>query len=190
MSSSTIYGGGNHAKNAAPKRTWSKKKLAVIGGVTATFLIPAAAWAAVTLFGFGTFDADAATTQNLTVNNATAHLTGKLVPGATVGAKADVTNPNDFPVSVTGVLVQNNSVAVSPATPACADSVHLIGTAGPTYPGTGGGASTKQDSGAPVTIAPGATVTITVPQSVKQDASATTLCGVHANFAVVAQVGS
>lgn len=175
---------------SAPKKK-GKKKLAVIAGVAATFMIPAAAWAAVELFGFGTIDAAASTTQNLVVDPASVQLTNKLVPGQTVGAKAIVNNPNDFPVTVTGVLVQDSSVATNPASVECANTVHLVTTgAGPTYPGAGGGASSKQAIAAPVTIAPGASVWITVPASVKQDASATQLCGVKANFAVVGQIGS
>lgn len=175
------------------RKRWGKKKIAFASGVALVGVIPAAAWAAVNIFGFGTFDAAAAATQNLTVNNTTATLTGSLTPGNTVGAKADVTNPNDYPVTVTGVVLRNSTLAVTAKAPAtaadqtsCETTVHPVGTAG-TYPGPGGGAGTVQTIAANVTIPAGQTRTVTVPSAVKQDASGTALCAVHADFAVVAQ---
>lgn len=176
-----------------PKKKRNKRKIAVVSSIAAVLIAPAAAWAAVTLFGFGTFDAAAATTLNLTIDPGTAVLTSSLTPGHTVGAKAVVRNPNDFPVKVTGVILRNSTLAVTakaPATPAdqtnCETTVHPVGSAG-TWPGAGGGAGTVQVIAAPITIAPGDAQLVTVPASVKQDASGTALCGVHADFAVIAE---
>lgn len=194
---STVYASQhNEMTPAGAKGKRNKKKIIVVSAVVGTFLIPAAAWAAVSIFGFGTFDAAAATTQNLTVDNATAKLTGSLTPGNTVGAKADVKNPNDFPVTVTGVVLRNSTLAVtakSPATAAdqtsCEQTVHAVGTSG-TYPGDAAGSGTVQAIATNVTIPAGQTRTVVIPAAVKQDASGTALCGVHADFAVVAQTAS
>jgi hypothetical protein len=184
---------------AAPKKTrktWGKKKTALVATGAVAAIGGGTAWAAVALFGFGTFNADAATTQNLTVDNASAVLTGSLTPGNSVGAKANVTNPNDFPVTVTGVILRNSTLTVTAKAPAaagdqanCEATVTPIGTA-TTWPGSGGGAGTLQAIQANVTIPPGQTRTVIVPQAVKQSEAGTALCGVHADFAVKAQTAS
>lgn len=190
---SNVYNSKNveqTSENPVVKTKRSKKrKIAFVVGVVGAGLLPIAAYAAVQLFGFGTLDSAAATTQNLTVNNESAQLVGKLVPGSTVGAKAVVNNPNDFPVTVTAVIVRNSSLAVTPNTADCQNTVHVIGSA-TTWPGDGGGAGTLQAIESNVTIAAHSAGWVTVPQAVKQDESATTLCGVHAEFAVRAQTAS
>lgn len=190
---STVYAGSHVAVAETVKRSrWSKnkkKKVAFVSAVVAAFAIPGVAWAAIELFGFGSIDAAAATTQNLTVNNSSAQLTGKLVPGSTVGSKATVTNPNTFDVKVTGVILKVDSLAVTPNSAECNTTVHPIGTA-TTWPGTGGGAGLLQTVAEQVTIPAGQTVWVEVPEAVRQDASASTLCGVKADFAVRGQVGS
>lgn len=182
----------NHAAPARQRRRWSRKQVAVATAIGAVLVAPGAAWAAYQLFGFGEINAAAAVTQNLTVANESAQLTKKLVPGQTVGAKAVVNNPNDFPVTVTEVLVRDSSLAVVPAVPAdlaaCQQSVHVVGTPGASWPG-GSGTATKQAIAEPVVIAPGESKWITVPNAVRQDASATKLCGIKAEFAVVGNVG-
>jgi hypothetical protein len=123
-------------------------------------------------------------------------LTSSLTPGNTVGAKADVHNPNDFPVTVTAVILHNSTLTVTAKAPAtaadqtsCETTVHPVGAAG-TWPGNGGGAGTVQTIAANVTIPAGQTRTVTVPSAVKQDDTGTALCGVHADFAVQAQTAS
>jgi hypothetical protein len=192
---STTHYAGAHAERRATStivgRKMSKKtkKVLLASSLVGVLVVPVAAWAAVELFGFGRLEAGAATTANLTVDNSTATLTAKLLPGTTVGAKANVTNSNDFPVTVTAVIVRNSTLAVVPNSAACQSSVHVVGTA-TTWPGAGGGAGTLQAVSENVTIPAGATRTVTVPQAVRQDASATVLCGVQADFAVRAQNAS
>lgn len=174
---------------AKPARNNKKKKAIVVSGLVAALALPAAAWAAVELFGFGTLDAAAATTQNLTVDPKTTQLIGKLIPGSTVGVQAEVTNPNDFPVTVNAVIVNNKKFTGTPDnSKVCVSSVHLVGTP-TTWPdgGGGGGAGTLQDIKAPVTIPAGKSAVVEVPKSVSQDAAATVLCGVHVEFAVRAE---
>lgn len=186
-----------HLSPAAPVRKgWSKKKkYTLVGGALAAVLIPTAAWAAVNIFGFGSFDGAAATTQNLTIDSGTAQLTGSLTPGNTVGAKANVHNPNDFPVTVTAIILKNSSLTATAKAPAgpgdqdsCNATVHPVGTA-TTYPGSSD-AGTKQAISENVVIPAGQSRQVTVPAAVKQDAAGTALCAVHADFAVVAQTAS
>lgn len=197
---SNLYTGQHGTSTLAtevPKKAMTKKrKYAFVAAVAAVLVgFPLAAWAAVALFGFGSFDSAAATTQNLTVDNSTAVLTSGLTPGNTVGAKADVKNPNNFPVTVTGVIVRNSTLTTT-ASPTgdraaqadCNATVQPVGTAA-TFPGTSE-AGTKQAIAANVVIPPGATRTVTIPAAVKQLDTATHLCGVHADFAVVAQTAS
>lgn len=168
--------------------TKSKKRWAIIASVAGgALLIPAVAFAAVLLFGFGTFSADASAPTPLTVDNVS--LTKTLAPGQTVGAKGIVHNPNDFPVTVTSVIVQDSSVAVSGA--GCQiSSLSLHGTPGVTYPGAGGGTGHRQAISAATEIPAGGAEWVTVPASVSQAAGADAMCGVSAKFAVQAQVGS
>lgn len=181
---STQYNGA-HAK---PR--WSKrKKVITASALVGALMVPVAAWAAVELFGYGRIEAGAATVSNLTVDNSSAVLTAKLLPGTTVGAKANVTNGNDFPVTVTAVIVRNSTLAVTPNSAGCVNSVHVVGSA-TTWPGAGGGVGTLQAIAENVTIPAGGTKTVTVPQAVKQDESATVLCGISADFAVRAQNAS
>lgn len=178
-----------HAAEAGKaRRGWSRKKIVGFSAAGLILLGGGTAWAAYSIFGYGHLDSAAAVTQNLTVNNESAVLTKKLVPGQTVGAKAVVTNPNDFSVTVTNVIVRNSSVAVNPNNAACQQSVHLIGT--PTTWPDGGDAATLQQITENVVINPGESKWVEVTQAVKQDADATVLCGVSADFAVKAQTAS
>lgn len=187
---STVYAGSHAASPAKPR--WTKKrvkKVAFLSTVVALVAAPALAWATVGLFGYGSIDAAAATTQGLTVNNNSAQLTGKLVPGATVGSKATVTNPNTFPVKVTGVVVHVETMQVVPDSAVCNQTVHPLGTA-TAWPGAGGGSGLLQTVAKQVTIPPGQTAVIEVPQAVRQDPAAAVLCGLKADFAVRAQAGN
>lgn len=183
---STIYSGVHVTKRA--RRPWSKRRKAIVGGVAGLALLGSGtAYAAIALFGFGTINSAPATVSNLEVDNASAQLTKKLVPGGTAGAKAVVKNTNDFPVIINEVLVKDASLAVTPDTAECQNSVHLLGTGGATWPGDGGGTATTQPVAEQVQIAPGQSAWVTVTNAVRQDASATTLCGVKADFAVKGQ---
>lgn len=186
--------GLHKSKNAAAagstsSKRWSRKKIVAVVAGGVILATGGTAWAAYALFGYGTLDASAATTQGLTVDNSTAKLTGTLVPGQTVGAQADVHNPNDYPVTVVAVLVKDSTVATVGGGD-CNSTVHIIGTPGSTWPGSGGGTATKQAIASTVTIPANQTKVVTVPQAVKQDASANSLCGIHADFAVQANPAS
>lgn len=192
----TAFAPNHAAASTKGRRKWTRKQMIVAGVVGGALILPPAAYAAVKIFGFGSFNSAAAVTQNLTVDNSTAKLTPSLTPGNTVSAQANVTNPNDFPVTVTGIILKNSTLAVTAKAPAtaadqtsCEQTVHPVGTPG-TFPGDAGGTGTVQAIAANVTIPPGQTRQVTVPQAVKQDDSGTALCGVHADFAVVAQTAS
>jgi hypothetical protein len=166
----------------------AKKKSRKIWGLAAfgTVFAGGAAFAAVQLFGFGSIDADAATLKSLDVSNV--HLTGTLVPGSSVGGSSYVGNGNDFTVKVKGIIIQDSSLAVKGD--GCDPTSLTVGGASATYPGSGGGAGHLINLATPVTITAGNTVEVNVPGVVSQAASATKLCGVKANFAVVAEVGN
>lgn len=171
------------AGKAAKRKSRKVWALAAVG----TIFAGGAAFAAVQLFGFGSIDAQAATLKNLKVENA--HLVGTLAPGQTVGGASDVTNENDFAVKVTGVILQDSSLAVTGA--GCdGATVSPGGTPVASYPGSGGGAGHLITLAAPVTLAAGEAKTITAANVVSQAATASALCGVKANFAIVASVGN
>lgn len=177
-----------HVDNAKPKR--NKRKIIVVSAIAGTLLAPAAAWAAVELFGFGTFESGATTTQELVITDTA--LTNSLAPGQTVGVKGIVKNTNDFPVKVTGIIVKNSSVTVSGGTPTeCA--VTYAGGSATTFPAhgsVGSGPGTGFTLASPVNLDPGQSVWVTVPNVIKQDASATKLCTVKADYAVRGIVGT
>lgn len=176
-----------HAADIAGKSAKRKsRKVWALAGI-GTLFAGGAAFAAVQLFGFGSIDAQAATLKNLTVQNV--HLTGTLAPGQTVGGAADVTNTNDFAVQVTGVILQDSSLQTS-GTGCDSATVSPGGTPVATYPGSGGGSGHLIALAAPVTIPAGDAKTITAANVVSQASTASALCGVKANFAIVAQVGN
>lgn len=165
-----------------------KTKVAIGAGAAVAVALPAVAWAAINLFGFGDFEAAAGTSKVLVVDNTT--VTKTLVPGGKTGTKGIVRNPNDFPIKVTHVIVKNDSVAGTGE--GCdQNSLTLLGTPAP-YPlaqdegATGSAAGTKQEVAEQVTIAPGQAAWVTVPESVEQKPTATTLCGLKGRYAVVA----
>lgn len=175
----------NLDETAAPKKRWTKRKIAFVTGIGTLLLAPAAAWAAVTFFGLGTFDATAAA-PSLTVSDG--QLTGSLIPGRTVGGKAIVHNPNDFPITVTSVVIRDDGLA---ATGVVCDiaTVHPQGTHGTFAAPAGAGFRTVLST--PVTVAAnGGAEWVSITNAVAQDAGATGLCAVHANIAVEATAGS
>lgn len=184
----TVFMDQQDSSRQAPKKSAGRKRKTIIAAAVAgAVMVPVGAWAAVNIFGFGQLESAAATTQNLTVNNSTAKLTGKLLPGKTVGAEVEVTNPNDFDVKVTGVIVRKSTLAVTPDSAECNASVKPLGTEGAAAFPQGGGVPGYSHSITAVNIPAGYTVKITVPNVVRQEASATVLCGVKADFAVKAE---
>lgn len=176
-----------HAEQVAGKAARRKSRKIWLLAPLGVLAAGGAAFAAVQLFGYGSIDQSAATMQDLTVTNV--HLTGSLVPGQSVGGAADVSNGNDFPVTVSAVIVQDSSLHTN-GSGCVSSSVTAGGTAGITYPGPGGGAGHQVTLAAPVLIPANSARTITASNVVSQSASADHLCGVQATFAVVAAVGN
>jgi hypothetical protein len=175
-----------HAEEIAGKA--SKRKSRKIWALAPLGVLAAggAAFAAVQLFGYGSIDQGAATMKDLTTSNV--KLTGSLVPGQSVGGTADVTNDNDFPVSVTAIVLQDSSLQATGS--GCIASTVTPGGNPVTYPGSAGGAGHQIALPAAVAIPAHSARTITASDVVSQAASADHLCGVKANFAIVAQVGN
>lgn len=171
------------AKQMAKKK--SRKYVALTAGV-GVLLAGGAAYAAVALFGFGSIDSGEATLKDLTVSQS--KLTGALVPGKSVGGQADVANGNDFDVIVSGIVLKDSSLQATGAK--CDPATVTPGGTVTTYPGAGGGAGHLITLAAPITIPANQAKTITAQNVVAQAASANGLCGVKADFAVVAAVGS
>jgi hypothetical protein len=143
-----------------------------------------AAFAAVQLFGYGTINQGPASLKDLVVANA--RLTNSLVPGKTASGQVDAGNQNDFDVVATAVIIKDSSLSSSGAD--CDSSTLTLGGSAVSYPG--GGSGHQIALAAPVTIPAGQARTLTVPNVVSQASTATGLCGVHGDFAVVAQVGN
>ena len=175
-----------HATEVAGKAAKRKSRKVWALAAVGTVFAGGAAFAAVQLFGFGSIEQGEANLKDLKV--AKAALTGSLVPGATVDGSVEVKNENDFDVKVTGVILQDSSLHGTGAN--CDKATLSIAGSPTTYPGQGGGSGHLISLASPVTIAKGATVAITAPNVVSQNASAKGLCGVKAKFAVVAQVGN
>lgn len=177
----------NRASEIADKAAKRKRRKVMALAPVGLVLAGGAAFAAVQIFGFGSINAEAATTKDLKVTNA--KLSSSLVPGQSAKGSVDVLNENDFPVVVTGVILQDSSLQ---ATGAGCDpaSVSPGGSPIASYPGQGGGPGHQINLGQAVTIPGGEVRTITANNVVSQAASATKLCGVKANFAVVSQVGN
>ncbi len=179
-----------HSRTARRKaKKWGRKRTVAV--VTALVLAGGAgsAFAAYQLFGFGSVKSDVAVTKGLTVQSSTAKLTKQLVPGSTAGVTVEVTNPNDFPVTVTGVVASTSSLKIDGNSKDCLTTVKLVGTAGK-YPGPDGGEGTIMKIEKNVSILPGNSGTVTVPEFVKQDPSGTALCSIAADFAVQGQTAS
>lgn len=174
-------------------KRWSKRKKALVLGIPAGALaFSGAAWAAVAIFGFGSFTSAASATNELTIVG-TPSLSNSLVPGQSAGVKGVVRNTNDFPITVSSIIIKKDSTTVTGGTPAeCQITLHERGTSA-TYPARGTAASVPGSTAfsvTPVTIPAGGDVLVTVPNVVKQAAAATKLCGVTADYAVVGAVGS
>ncbi len=179
------------------KRFWTKKK-AVIAGIGSTFLIPAAAWAAVSIFGFGSITAGATpTTGELTIIDGQypTEVAPALAPGSSANVKIAVRNNNAYPVKVTGLIVKTSSLTYGTGTTAEQCDIQLNGTAA-TFPlngegGDGGaGKLVSLPAAEQATLEPNAQQYFTFPEVFTQRATATKLCSVGAQYAVKGQAGS
>jgi hypothetical protein len=93
-------------------RKITKRSAAVIGAAVVAVGATGAAWAAWTITGTGGTSASSASLSPIT---ATATVVGdKLWPGQSRNATVKVTNPNDFPVKVTGVTIKDVAAAGAP----------------------------------------------------------------------------
>ncbi len=79
------------------------KKLAFTGALVAGSLAAGVAFAAWTADGTGSGYAEAKTAQAVATVDGTADTAAQLYPGATGDLKVRVTNPNDYPVTVTAI---------------------------------------------------------------------------------------
>lgn len=171
----------DQAKKAAKRKT---RKYTVLGALGAVLILPAAAYAAVTLWGFGDVSASATEIQALTITDVS--LTAPLVPGVTVGSKGIVHNPNNFPVTVTDVITRTTGLGVT-GVGCVASTVHPVGTFGSFGGAVGDG---WKQALTPVTIAANSAEWVTVPEAVLQDSGATAMCGFTAKIAVQAHAGN
>jgi hypothetical protein len=175
----TTYGGTKtDAKN--------KRKLAVVGiALAAVLATTGAAYAAVKLFGFGEADVAATQLQDLRVDSVA--VTAPLLPGATVGAKGVVRNPNGFPVRVTAVIIQAEGaqgVGAGCSLPAVLIPKGIEGDYG--RAGTGW----RTELTTPVTIGAGGAEEVRIAEAVQQKAGTNMVCGFKANVAVEALAGN
>lgn len=178
-----------YASKSTGRKGWSRKrKYTIVGAAVAAVAVPTAAWAAITLFGFGDFESAAGSPTTLIVDST--KVTKTLVPGGKTGTTGIVRNNNDFPITVKRVIVKNDSVSGT-GTGCDQNSLELLGTPA-TYPlsqdsgASGSSAGTAQAIAEEVTIGPGGAAWITVPESVSQKPTATALCGLKGRFAVEA----
>jgi len=187
---------GQHSETvAAPKgkRKFTRKQIVIASVLGAVIIAPPAAYAAVKIFGFGSFEQAAGTPTALQITG-TPTTTKTLAPGQTVGVKGIVKNTNDFPVKITSIVIKKDSETVVPAADAAACKISLVAPASTTTFPEGNGstpaASPVYNLSTAVTIQPGFSTEIVVPNVVTQDATATKLCGIKADYAVIGEVGS
>lgn len=177
------------------KKGWTRKrKMAVAGVAAAAVLIPASAWAAVAIFGFGSFTQAAETTAGTLTISGTPHLTAKILPGSKVGLVTTIQNPTDAAVSVTGIIVDTDPSTFT-VTPAAGCHLTLV-SGGTTDSIPAHGAITTTHAGqryAPdhaISIPAGGSETVTFPNIFQQAASDTVLCGVSGQYAIRGGIGS
>lgn len=90
-------------KSAVAVVVGDKLKLVVALSALALFIAAGATFGSWSLSGTGNGYAKAVTPSNLTLNDASASTVAQLYPGGTGDVKVSITNPNAFPVTVTGV---------------------------------------------------------------------------------------
>jgi hypothetical protein len=173
-----------HAEIAGRSAKRKSRKIWAFAAV-GTLFAGSAAFAAVSLYGSGTFESTTAELKPLTVRANTGKFTKSLVPGATVGATGVIQNPNDFPVQVIGIVIKDSGYEVT-GTGCKPETLQPKGVLG-NYGEAGNGY--KFDV-TPKTIAAGGAETITIAEVLSQDPKADALCAVKANFGIIAQVGS
>lgn len=175
----------DHAAQIAGKSAKRKsRKIWALAGV-GTLFAGSAAFAAVALYGSGTFESTTAELKPLTVRENTGKFTKSLVPGATVGATGVIQNPNDFPVQVTAIVIKDSGYEVT-GTGCKPETLKPKGEQG-NYGAAGTGYKFEIPS---KTIAAGGAEQITIAEVLSQDPKADALCAVKANFGIIAQVGS
>lgn len=165
------------------RRNW--KKIGIGAAIAAILVVPTAAYAAIELFGFGQFNSEVGTTKVLTID--TMSLTSSLVPGQTSGAKGVVHNSNDFPVTVTSVIIRKTGMDFSGL--GCdPNTLHPFGVVVHAGGDVGDGWETVLPT--PITVPANGASWVTLDKALSQDAAASALCGVQANVAVRVEVGS
>lgn len=137
----------------------------------------AAAYAAITLTGRGTVTAPAARTEQLQVS--AERLSRPLLPGASANLVFTVRNPNGFPVDVDRVALASTPRAVSPAGCAAQLTGPLLAKGGYPLP-----------AAERITVAAGASRSVTVRDAVRLASSARTGCGFTVDITVQATQGA
>jgi hypothetical protein len=179
----------NSTVDTATKTKRNRRTMAAVIGAGAAVVIGGTAWAAVALFGFGTANVAATTTTDLTVEQVS--VTSPLLPGAIVGAKGLVKNPNAYPVKVVTVYIREAGASGVPAA-ACNVPGVLIPQGAYANHGTniGNGWKTELTGTAVVEIPANNERWVEIPQAVKQISGSETMCGFTANIAVKALAGN
>ena len=124
--------------------------------------IAAAQW---TASGSGTAGAKSTTFVPLTATATTG--TATLYPGATGNAVVSISNPNPFPVTVTGISEDTTSYVTSGNGAACSDAP------GSTHPT---GVSLAASTGSLDTVPAGGTVSLTLTRKVSMSSASDTGC--------------
>jgi hypothetical protein len=167
-------------------------KRTIAGAVGGTLLAGGAAFAAVTLFSSAHVAAAAAVPSALTVDGV--QFTGTLLPGGSAGVKGVVHNPNNFPVSVTDVIVLAGTGTHGVGAGCGAGVLTIGGVPGGSYTINGSGdtaAGNKFTLASAVMIpANNGAEWVEIPAAVSQVAGSTALCGFEADIAVVATAGN
>ncbi|WP_430780898.1 hypothetical protein [Actinoplanes sp. G11-F43] len=111
------------------------KRTVVVAGVTALALSGGAAWAAITgwnINGTGEANGKAAEIKELTASTT---FSDSLFPGAKSPLVTNMTNPNEFPVKLTG-QIQVDNATVTPENNDCKTALLQAGMFNTTFPGT------------------------------------------------------
>lgn len=90
------------------------KKVAVLGATLLALVAVGLVYAAWTTSGSGSVYAKAGSSQALSTLDAAASTTATLYPGSTGDVVLKVSNPNNFPVRVTGVSLNGTNANITP----------------------------------------------------------------------------
>jgi hypothetical protein len=164
---------------------WSRsaKVLAASFGIVAGGGVAFAAtnWTVGLASGSGA-NAQGSSIQNLTFTNATTapSLSNALAPGGTGDVSVKITNPNPFVVTVTAVTIPAETLttnsAVGYSDPALSSAISGCGVTTSTVWWKGAGASPVSKAITPVTVAGGATITLTLTSDAQMDSTAPLAC--------------